>query len=166
MDKTSTNRVPHIIFLYWVIKIASTTLGETGADMLSMTFKLGYAQTIMIYMSLFVVLLGIKLFLKGYHPVVYWLVFTASALVGTGISDFIDRTLGLGYALGSADLIILLLITLAVWYKKERSIKVLSARIKKEAVFADNLFTILFTQSISTHKERNFFKNFFSIGYF
>ena len=124
MDQARTNRVPHIILLYWVIKIASTTLGETGADMLSMTFKLGYAQTILIYMSLFLVLLGIKLFLKGYHPVVYWLVFTASALVGTAISDFIDRTLGLGYALGSVVLIAMLLVTLALWYKKEKSIHV------------------------------------------
>ena len=118
------NRVPHIVFLDWVIKIASTTLGETGADMLSMTFKLGYAQTILIYMSLFLVLLGIKLFLKGYHPVIYWLVFTASALVGTAISDFIDRTLGFGYALGSATLIVMLSITLVLWYKKEKSIHV------------------------------------------
>ena len=124
MNVAAKNRVPHIIFLYWVIKIASTTLGETGADMLSMTFKLGYAQTILIFMSLFLVLLGIKLFLKGYYPVIYWLVFTASALVGTGISDFIDRTLGLGYALGSAVLIAMLLITLAVWYKKEKSVHV------------------------------------------
>ena len=124
MNKILKNRVPHIIFLYWVIKIASTTLGETGADMLSMTFKLGYAQTILIYMSLFLVLLGIKLFLKGYHPVIYWLVFTASALVGTAMSDFIDRTLGLGYALGSLTLIVMLLITLVCWYKKEKSIHV------------------------------------------
>ena len=124
MNTEIKNRVPHIIFLYWVIKIASTTLGETGADMLSMTFKLGYGHTILIYMSLFLVLLGIKLSLKGYHPVVYWLVFTASALVGTGISDFIDRTLGLGYALGSAVLITMLLITLAIWYQKEKSIHV------------------------------------------
>jgi len=124
MDKTRANRVPHIIFLYWVIKIASTTLGETGADMFSMTFKLGYAQTIWIFMSLFLVLLGIKLFLKGYHPIVYWLTFTASAIAGTAMSDFIDRTLGFGYALGSAFLITILLIILAIWYKKEKSINV------------------------------------------
>ena len=118
------NRVPHIIFLYWVIKIASTTLGETGADMLSMTFNLGYAQTILIYMSFFIVFLWIKIFLTDYNPTLYWLVFTASALVGTGISDFIDRTLGLGYALGSAVLIAMLLATLVLWYKKEKSVHV------------------------------------------
>jgi len=124
MDKIKANRVPHIIFLYWVIKIASTTLGETGADMFSMTFKLGYAQTIWIFMSLFLMLLGIKLFLKGYHPIVYWLTFTASAVAGTAISDFIDRTLGLGYALGSTFLVTMLLIILAVWHRKEKSINV------------------------------------------
>ncbi len=124
MDKMSVNRVPHIIFLYWVIKIASTTLGETGADMFSMTFKLGYAQTIWIFISLFLVLLGIKLFMKGYNPVVYWLTFTASAIAGTAMSDFIDRTLGFGYALGSAVLVAMLLIILFAWHKKEKSINV------------------------------------------
>lgn len=124
MDKTVANRVPHIIFLYWVIKIVSTTLGETGADMFSMTFNLGYWETIGIFMVLFLLLLGIKLFLKGYHPWVYWLTFTASAIVGTAMSDFIDRTLHFGYAMGSATLTALLLIILAVWYKKEKSIKV------------------------------------------
>ncbi|MDD5477922.1 MAG: hypothetical protein PHG87_07000 [Candidatus Omnitrophica bacterium] len=124
MTKTAKNRVPHIIFLYWVIKIVSTTLGETGADMFSMTFNLGYGDTVMIFMALFLVFLAIKLSLRGYHPWVYWLTFTASAIAGTAISDFIDRTLGLGYTLGSAGLIVMLLIVLAVWYKKEKSINV------------------------------------------
>jgi len=118
------NRVPHIIFLYWVIKIASTTLGETGADMFSMTFQLGYRETIAIFLSLFLVLLAIKLWLKGYHPWVYWLTFTASAIAGTAISDFIDRTLGLGYTVGSAILVALLVLILAVWHRRERSINV------------------------------------------
>ena len=124
MNKELKNRVPQIIFLYWVIKIASTTLGETGADMFSMTFNLGYASTIGIFMSFFLVFLGIKLFLKGYHPVAYWLTFTASAIAGTAVSDFIDRTLKLGYAWGSLLLILLLLVTLIVWYKKDKSINV------------------------------------------
>ena len=124
MNTGVKNRVPHIIFLYWVIKIASTTLGETGADMFSMTFNLGYGSTIVIFMSLFLLSLVIKLFLKGYHPLAYWLTFTASAIAGTAISDFIDRTLGLGYAWGSLLLISLLLITLAVWYQKDKSIHV------------------------------------------
>lgn len=124
MDKTAANRVPHILFLYWVIKIASTTLGETGADMFSMTFNLGYGTTILIFMGLFLALLALKLFLKGYNPITYWLTFTASAITGTAISDFIDRTLGLGYTWGSVILVTMLLITLAIWHKKEKSINV------------------------------------------
>jgi uncharacterized membrane-anchored protein len=124
MDPGTKNRVPEIIWLYWVIKIAATTLGETGADMVSMTFKLGYATTIAIFLGLFAILLLAKLRTKGYPPALYWAVFTASAVAGTGISDFIDRTLGLGYAIGSALLVALLLATLGIWYRKERSIDV------------------------------------------
>lgn len=118
------NRVPHIILLYWVIKIASTTLGETGADMFSMTYGLGYRETILIFMGLFLVFLIVKLSIKRYEPITYWLTFTATAIAGTAISDFIDRTLGLGYAAGSALLITLLLLVLLAWYLKERSINV------------------------------------------
>ncbi|MBF0494236.1 MAG: hypothetical protein HQL28_03795 [Candidatus Omnitrophica bacterium] len=124
MNTMIKNRVPHIILLYWVIKIVSTTLGETGADMFSMTLNLGYGATIGIFMSFFLILLTVKLLLKGYHPWVYWLTFTASAIVGTAMSDFIDRTLGFGYALGAAILTAMLLLILALWYKKERSINV------------------------------------------
>jgi uncharacterized membrane-anchored protein len=118
------NRVPHIILLYWVIKIASTTLGETGADMFSMTYDLGYGTTILLFLGLFVIFLGVKLAMKRYDPVVYWLVFTSTAIAGTAISDFIDRTLGLGYATGSALLIALLLVILLLWYMREKSINV------------------------------------------
>ena len=92
--------------------------------MFSMTFNLGYASTIFIFLSVFILLLGIKLFLKGYNPAAYWLTFTASAIAGTAISDFIDRTLKLGYAWGSLVLIISLLMALAVWYWKDKSIDV------------------------------------------
>lgn len=118
------NRVPHIILLYWVIKIASTTLGETGADMFSMTYNLGYGETILIFMGLFAVFLGVKLAIKRYEPITYWLTFTATAIAGTAISDFIDRTLGLGYTAGSALLVSLLLLVLLAWYVKEKSINV------------------------------------------
>lgn len=124
MPHTALNRVPRIVLAYWVIKIASTTLGETAADMFSMTMKLGYGSTIVLFGVLFAVLLGVKLALRRYTPLSYWAVFTASAILGTVISDFIDRTLGLGYAVGAALLMGLLLLTLAAWYLKERSLAV------------------------------------------
>jgi uncharacterized membrane-anchored protein len=129
------NRVPHIILIYWVIKIAATTLGETGADMVSMTFDLGYGTTILIFMALFAGLLAGKLALGKYNPTLYWLVFTATAIVGTAISDYIDRTLGLGYTLGSAILLGLLLLILALWRKAEKSIAVEDIRTTRVELF-------------------------------
>ncbi|MDD2369374.1 MAG: hypothetical protein PHQ90_08735 [Sulfuricurvum sp.] len=122
--QTFVDRVPHILFLYWVIKIASTTLGETGADMFSMTYDIGYGNTIVLFMGLFVILLSIKLRVKRYEPIIYWLTFTATAIAGTAISDFIDRTLGLGYTMGSLLLVSLLILILWGWYIKEKSISV------------------------------------------
>jgi uncharacterized membrane-anchored protein len=117
-------RVPAIVALYWVIKIAATTLGETGADMFSMTLDLGYSATIGLFMALFAVLVVVKLSRPGYEPTLYWLTFTASAIAGTAISDFIDRTLGLGYAWGSLLLVSLLLLVLWRWQRAEGSVDV------------------------------------------
>lgn len=118
------NRVPHIILLYWIIKIASTTLGETGADMFSMTYNFGYNNTILIFMGIFSLFLSIKLYIKRYEPITYWLTFTSTAIVGTAISDYIDRTLGLGYTMGSVLLIGLLLIIMLAWYIHDTTINV------------------------------------------
>jgi uncharacterized membrane-anchored protein len=107
-----------------VIKIASTTLGETGADMVSMTFNWGYGSAIVLFLSMFAILLGVKMALQRYEPISYWLTFTASAILGTAVSDYIDRTMGLGYLWGSLLLISLLLIVLAVWWVKEKSLSV------------------------------------------
>ena len=124
MTQTGINRVPHIVLAYWVIKVAATTLGETGADMFSMTLNLGYGATGVAFLAVFAILLGVKLALARYTPLSYWALFTASAILGTLISDFIDRSLGMGYAAGAALLTLLLLVTLAAWYWKERSLSV------------------------------------------
>ncbi|UFS61669.1 hypothetical protein LOH54_08330 [Sulfurimonas sp. HSL-3221] len=118
------SRVPHILLLYWIIKIASTTLGETGADMFSMTFEIGYGSTILIFLALFILLASVKIAMKRYDPALYWLTFTASAIAGTAISDFIDRTLGLGYAAGSMLLLVLLAGVLLLWRAQTRSLSV------------------------------------------
>ena len=118
------NRVPQIVLLYWIIKIAATTLGETGADAASMTYDLGYGTTILIFLAIFLVLFAVKMALRRYEPITYWAAFTASAIAGTAVSDFIDRTLGLGYAAGSAILVALLLLILGLWYAAEKSLSV------------------------------------------
>ncbi|MCB0333507.1 MAG: hypothetical protein KDD55_08405 [Bdellovibrionales bacterium] len=124
MSELISNRVPKIILLYWVIKISSTTLGETGADMFSMTFDLGYGVTILIFLGIFLSLLAVKLKLSEYNALAYWSTFTASAIAGTAICDFIDRTLGLGYTIGSVLLLLLLGIVLVIWHLTEGSLSV------------------------------------------
>jgi|TARA_R110002167_G_scaffold261565_4_gene468111 uncharacterized membrane-anchored protein len=124
MTTIQNSKVPEIIALYWVIKIAATTLGETGADLFSMTLNIGYDFTIALFLSLFALSLYFKLKQAQYTPVLYWLTFTTSAIAGTAISDYIDRTLGFGYLLGSVLLVAILLIILSLWYLKERSLSV------------------------------------------
>jgi len=129
------NRVPEIVLSYWAIKIAATTLGETGADMFSMTFNLGYASTSIIFFSIFIISFTFKQFMKGYNPSLYWLVFTATSLAGTAMSDFMDRTLGLGYAAGSIILFCALLLVLAIWRYEEKSLSVESIVTSKAEAF-------------------------------
>ena len=106
------NKVAQISILFWLMKIIATTLGETFGDYLSMTLGLGYLTGIIITLVCFLAVLAIQLFSKKYIPLYYWLVIIATTTLGTEISDFMDRSLGLGYTMGSLVLFIGLLVTL------------------------------------------------------
>lgn len=101
MTLEKLNKVSEITLIFWLMKIAATTLGETLGDYLSMTLDLGYLTGILITLIFFLVVLSIQLFTKKYIPVFYWLVIIATTTLGTEISDFLDRSLHLGYTLGS-----------------------------------------------------------------
>ena len=107
------NKLPKITLAFWIMKICATTLGETAGDLLSMTLNVGYALSSVILISVFLVTLVTQLFSRTYHPVLYWLVILSTSTAGTTMSDFMDRTLGLGYASGSAILIGILALTFA-----------------------------------------------------
>lgn len=97
------------------MKICATTLGETAGDLLSMTLNVGYAVSSTILLGVFLAALVTQLISKGYHPLLYWTVILATSTAGTTMSDYMDRTLGLGYALGSMILVTILMATLAFW---------------------------------------------------
>ncbi|WP_044872815.1 membrane protein [Pseudomonas sp. LFM046] len=118
------NKLPQITLAFWVMKICATTLGETAGDLLSMTLNVGYALSSLILISLFLVSLVGQLRASTFHPALYWTVILTTSTAGTTMSDFMDRTLGLGYASGSAILVTLLLVVLAVWRLSERSLAV------------------------------------------
>ncbi|MBF2707703.1 hypothetical protein IR213_03730 [Flavobacterium soyangense] len=118
------NKLPVITLSFWIIKICATTLGETAGDLLSMTLNIGYALSSMLLLSFFFVTLFIQLSIKKYHPIIYWAVILATSTAGTTISDFMDRTLGLGYATGSLILATLLVVTLVIWKISEKTLAV------------------------------------------
>jgi len=109
------NKVPQVTLLFWCMKIAATTLGETGGDLLSMTLGVGYTASSIILFALFVIALLFQLRAKDYQPALYWLVIVATSTSGTTISDMMDRTWGLGYATGSSILLGLLALLFVVW---------------------------------------------------
>ena len=117
------------------MKICATTLGETAGDLLSMTLNMGYAMSSIILISLFLISLSGQLFVKKYIPFIYWTVILATSTAGTTISDYMDRTLGLGYASGSTILLTLLITTLYIWYSNERSLSVENIKSFKGELF-------------------------------
>lgn len=118
------NKLPPLTLAFWVMKICATTLGETAGDLLSMTLGVGYAASSLLLLGLFGVSLLGQLRAPRYRPALYWTVILTTSTAGTTLSDFMDRSLGLGYASGSALLVGLLLVTLALWRRSEHSLAV------------------------------------------
>lgn len=114
-DVKAVSKVAKITLAFWIMKITATKVGETGGDLLSMTLNVGYAASSMILISFFVMMLAVQMKSKTFHPWLYWGVILATSTAGTTMSDFMDHTLGLGYALGSAILIVILIGVLALW---------------------------------------------------
>src|SRR5271156_6178748 len=109
------SKVPQINIGFWIIKVCATTLGETGGDALSMTLNLGYVVATAIFFGFFLVTLITQVSAKTYHPFLYWTVILATTTAGTTMSDYLDRTAGLGYLGGSLVLIAALISILLVW---------------------------------------------------
>jgi len=110
-----SSKLPAAVPTFWIIKIAATTLGETGGDTLSMTLALGYATSSAIFFLLFAVFVTLQIRAKTFHPGLYWATIVATTLVGTTMADFADRSLGIGYAGGVCLLFALVLAVLAAW---------------------------------------------------
>jgi uncharacterized membrane-anchored protein len=109
------SKAPQATLMFWLVKICATTVGETGGDAVSMTLKAGYLVATLIFLGFFVVTLTGQVITKRYHALSYWLVVVATTTVGTTTSDFIDRTLHLGYVLSSAMLLALVILVLIAW---------------------------------------------------
>src|SRR6266705_3530808 len=109
------SKLPALTAIYWILKITATTLGETAGDLMSMTMEVGYAVSTIILMSVFLVSVAGQLAVKHHRPWLYWTVILMTSTAGTTMSDWMDRSLGLGYMTGSLSLISLLIALLAYW---------------------------------------------------
>lgn len=141
-------KVPAVTLVFWLIKIAATTLGETGGDAVSMSMGLGYLVATGIFALVFVVAVGIQIAARRFHPLIYWTTIVATTTVGTTLADFADRSLGIGYAGGSALLLALLLTSLGVWHRTLGSVSV--DTISSPAAEMFYWTTIMMSQTLGT----------------
>jgi uncharacterized membrane-anchored protein len=146
--KDTSSKVPAVTLGFWVIKIAATTLGETGGDALSMTLNLGYALSSVIFIALFAAAVAAQIAAKRFIPFLYWFVIVATTTAGTTMADFADRSLGIGYAGGAAILFVLLMASLGVWYRSEGSVSVDTVNTPRIEMFYWG--AILFSQTLGT----------------
>ncbi len=140
--------MPEVTLLFWVVKIAATTLGETGGDAVSMSMHLGYLEGTAIFAVIFIVAVAAQIKAKRFHPFLYWTTIIATTTVGTTLADFFDRSLGIGYAGGSSLLIVLLVASLVIWYRTLGSISVDTVSSPRAEIFYWT--TIMFSQTLGT----------------
>lgn len=148
MSAPSTSKLPQITLAFWITKISATTLGETAGDLLAQTMNVGYAVSTLILMSFFAVTLAAQLLVKRHHVWLYWLVILSTSTAGTTMSDYMDRTLALGYATGSAILVTILVAVLALWRFSTGSLSVDDVHSRKAEIFY--WVAILFSNTLGT----------------
>jgi len=141
-------KVPEVTLGFWLIKIAATTLGETGGDAVSMSMHLGYLVGTAIFAAVFLAAVVAQIRAQRFHPVLYWTTIIATTTVGTTLADFADRSLGIGYAGGSALLLTLLLGSLWVWKRSLGTVSVSSVSTPGAEAFY--WLTIMFSQTLGT----------------
>ncbi|MGH8779698.1 COG4705 family protein [Paraburkholderia sp.] len=142
------SKVPQITLMFWVVKILATTVGETGGDALSMSLNLGYAISSLILLAFFAVTLTAQMASERYHAIVYWLVVVATTTVGTTTSDYLDRTVGLGYVKSSIMLFCGVLLVLFIWHRVAGKVRFEDIATRKEELFY--WLTILVSNTLGT----------------
>lgn len=144
----SLSKVPEVTLIFWIIKIAATTLGETAGDAVSMSMNLGYLLGTGIFAAIFAAAVIAQISAKNFQPFLYWATIIATTTVGTTLADFADRSLGIGYAGGTALLFTLLMASLLIWHRSLGSVSVDTVNSPKSEMFY--WMTIMFSQTLGT----------------
>ena len=155
--KDVLTKVPAVTLGFWIIKVAATTLGETGGDAVTMSWlgettsqanPNGYLIGTGIFLTLLVVFAVLQIMARKFHPFLYWATIVASTTAGTTMADFADRSLGVGYPGGSLVLLACVLTSLAIWYGSERTVSVQTVSTPRVEAFY--WITITFSQTLGT----------------
>ena len=142
------SKVPEVTLVFWIIKIAATTLGETGGDTVTMTLDWGYLAGTALFLVLLIALVAWQISARKFQPFLYWATIIASTTFGTTMADFADRSLGIGYTGGSTLLFLCVLAVLALWYRSEGTISVNTVTTPKAEAFY--WAAITFSQTLGT----------------
>jgi len=146
--QAALSKVPEVTLTFWIIKIAATTLGETGGDSVTMTLDWGYLAGTALFLGLLIALVIAQIMAKKFHPFLYWGTIVASTTFGTTMADFADRSLGIGYTGGASLLFACLMAVLALWYASEGTISVNTVSTPKVEAFY--WMAITFSQTLGT----------------
>jgi uncharacterized membrane-anchored protein len=148
LKQETLSKVPEVTLVFWIIKIAATTLGETGGDSVTMTLDWGYLAGTALFLAPLIVLVIAQILTKKFHAVLYWATIVASTTFGTTMADFADRSLGIGYVGGSTLLFVSLIAVLGLWYWSQHTISVNSVTTPKVEAFYWAAITI--SQTLGT----------------
>ncbi len=148
LKSSPISKVPEATLVFWLIKIAATTLGETGGDAVSMSMNLGYLTSTIIFFAIFAAAVTAQIRTKKFHPFVYWTTIIATTTVGTTLADLVDRSFGIGYPGGVMLLSTLLAVSIFEWYRNMGTISIDSVRTPKAESFY--WVTIMFSQTLGT----------------
>ncbi len=143
-----TRKLPHVTVVFWILKIAATTLGETGGDLLAQTLKVGYLTSTLIFFAMFLVSVMLQLRARRFHPAIFWTVIVTTSTAGTTMSDFMNRTAGLGYTVGALVLTSCLAVIFLIWWRSGQTLDV-----ENVATFKGELLywvAILFSNTLGT----------------
>lgn len=141
-------KVPAVTLGFWIVKILATTFGETAGDTVSMSMNLGYLIGTAIFLAILVVLVWRQIAARLYHPLLYWATIIASTTAGTTMADFATRSLGIGYAGGSALLFACVVASLALWRSVLGSVAIETVHEPRAELFY--WITITFSQTLGT----------------
>jgi uncharacterized membrane-anchored protein len=148
IGEAGLSKVPQVTLGFWIIKMAATTLGETGGDALSMTMNLGYVVSSAIFFTFFIPTVASQVIARSFHRFLYWAVIVATTTLGTTIADYADRSLGVGYVGGSLTLFVILMLVLVLWRYFVGAISVNNIASRKAEIFY--WVAILFSNTLGT----------------